>query len=306
MARFVTAPGVFGKGSAAKKARRKAILDSLLAVQFVKMHGAGNDYVYVDLFVETVEDAAALARAVSDRHTGIGGDGLILLDRSDTADIRMEMYNADGSRAQMCGNGLRCLALLARREGRVARDEMSVETDSGLKRVEIRPDGIRVDMGAPGLDPDSLPVRLDGGRIVDHPIRLDDREFSMTCVSMGNPHAVLFVERMPSTEEVARYGRLLENHAIFPERTNVEFVEVLDRGHMRQRTWERGSGETLACGTGACAVCVAGVLTGRTDNDLVGSLLGGDLRLEWDGQGSVFKTGPAVEVFRGEWPGHGM
>ncbi len=270
------------------------------------MHGAGNDYVYVDLFEETVGDPAAVARAVSDRHTGIGGDGLILLDRSDTADIRMEMYNADGSRAQMCGNGLRCLALLARLEGRVDRDEMTVETDGGIKQVVLRPDGIRVDMGAPTFEPGTLPVLLEGERVVEHPIRLDDREFAMTCVSMGNPHAVLFVDRMPSTEEVAHYGRLLETHDLFPERTNVEFVEVLDRAHVRQRTWERGSGETLACGTGACAVCVAGVLTGRTDGTLTATLLGGDLLLEWDGEGSVFKTGPAVEVFRGEWHGDGM
>ena len=282
------------------------IPDSLRAVRFVKMHGAGNDYVYVDLFEETVGNPAAVARAVSDRHTGIGGDGLILLDRSDHADIRMEMYNADGSRAQMCGNGLRCLALLARREGRVHRDEMTVETDGGIKHVVIRSDGIRVDMGAPALDPASLPVLLGGERVIEHPIRLDDRRFAMTCVSMGNPHAVLFVERMPSTEEVARYGGLLETHELFPERTNVEFVEVLDRGHVRQRTWERGSGETLACGTGACAVCVAGVLTGRTDGTLAAALLGGDLLLEWDGEGSVHKTGPAVEVFRGECHGDGM
>jgi len=275
-------------------------------MRFVKMHGAGNDYVYVDLFEETVGDPAALARVVSDRHTGIGSDGLILLDRSSTADIRMEMYNADGSRAQMCGNGLRCLALLARREGRVDRDEMDIETDAGIKRVEIRPEGIRVDMGAPDLHPASLPMLLDVERVVDRPIVLDGRAFPMTCVSMGNPHAVLFVDRMPSTEEVARYGQLLETFGLFPERTNVEFVEVADRGHVRQRTWERGSGETLACGTGACAVCVAGVLTGRTDGRLFNRLLGGELLLEWDGAGSVFKTGPAVEVFRGEWTHDGM
>jgi len=279
-------------------------------MRFTKMHGAGNDYVYVDTFDERVEDAPALSRAVSDRHKGIGADGLILLAPSERADVRMEMYNADGSRAQMCGNGIRCLARLARTRGRARDDVVRVETDSGVKVVTLLAGGARVAMGVPVLEPGRIPVKLDGTRVVDHPVTLEGRTFPMTCVSMGNPHAVLYVESEPTAREVELYGRALELHAMFPERANVEFVHVLGRGLVRQRTWERGSGETQACGTGACAVCVAGVLTGRTDRELRVSLLGGELDLEWDGAGEVFMTGDAVEVFTGEWPapgdGHGV
>jgi diaminopimelate epimerase len=274
-------------------------------MRFVKMHGAGNDYVFVDTFEESVADAPSLARAVSDRHTGIGGDGLILLAPSESADCRMIMYNADGSRAEMCGNGLRCVARLARNRGRVASDLMRVETDAGIRVVQLTPDGARVDMGAPSFSPESIPVTLPGPRVVDQELEILDTRVSLTCVSMGNPHAVLYVDDVDRVD-VSRIGPIVERHELLPERTNVEFVQVLDESHVRQRTWERGSGETLACGTGACAVCVAGVLTGRTGHSLRIRLRGGELLLEWDGEGSVLMTGPVVEVFRGEWASLGM
>ncbi len=277
-------------------------------MRFTKMHGAGNDYVYVDTFDGAVADGPALARRVSDRHKGIGSDGLILLAPPSRggADVRMIMYNADGSRAQMCGNGIRCLARLARDRGRAAGDRVRVETDSGVRTVELVPGGARVDMGVPSFDPRSLPARFDLPRVVEHPVRVLDRELRITCVSMGNPHVVVYVEGSGEEWDVERYGRALETDARFPERTNVEFVEVLDRATVRQRTWERGSGETLACGTGACAVCAAGVATGRTGNRITNHLRGGDLVLEWDGKGSLFMTGEAVYVFDGEWRGDGM
>ena len=271
-------------------------------MRFTKMEGAGNDYVYVDLFEESVDDPEALARAVSDRHKGIGADGLILLAPSEIGDVRMIMFNADGSRSQMCGNGVRCLARLARTRGRTRNNPVRVETDAGIKVVELLKDGARADMGAPSLEPRRVPVLLDGPRAVEVPIDVAGRSFEMTCVSMGNPHAVIFVDDVDRLD-VPKYGPLLENHELFPERVNASFVQVLGKDRVRQRTWERGSGETQACGTGACAVCVAGVVTGRTGPRITSRLPGGELVLEWDGKGSVFMTGPAVEVFTGEWPG---
>lgn len=276
-------------------------------MRFTKMHGTGNDYVYVDLFDEAVADAAELARQVSDRHTGIGADGLILLapPEAEAADVRMIMYNADGSRAEMCGNGIRCLASLARKHGRTRRSPIRVETDAGIKEVELRKEGARVDMGDPELDPRKIPVTLPGPRVVDAAIEVEGHAFTMTCVSMGNPHAVVYVEDVAAVD-LARIGPAFENHELFPQRVNVSFAEVGDPGHVKQRTWERGSGETRACGTGACAVCVAGVLTGRTAPRLRSLLPGGELFLEWDDEGRVFMTGPVVEVFTGVWTGDGV
>jgi len=272
------------------------------AMRFTKMHGAGNDYVYVDLFEEEVADAPGLARAVSNRHMGIGSDGLILLAPSESADVRMIMYNADGSRAQMCGNGVRCLAHLARDHGRVAGNVVRVETDDGIKVVGLMSGAAEVDMGAPRLSPESLPVLLEGERIVNHPVEVLDRTFEMTCVSMGNPHAVIYIDDVESFD-VARYGSALETSGLFPERTNVEFVEVISPSAVRQRTWERGSGETLACGTGACAVCVAGVVTGRTERFIRNELRGGGLLLSWVADDAPVKmTGPVATVFTGEYP----
>ncbi|MHC4938164.1 MAG: diaminopimelate epimerase [Planctomycetota bacterium] len=272
-------------------------------MKFTKMHGAGNDYVYVDAFDESVADAAALARAVSDRHKAIGSDGLILLGPSDSADVRMEMYNADGSRAQMCGNGIRCLAHLARDHGRVAGPVVAVETDCGIKEVELLDGAARVAMGAPSFDPASLPVELPGPRVIEHELAVIDKTLAITCVSMGNPHAVVYVDDVDGFD-VAHYGAALENSPLFPERTNVEFVQVLAPNRVRQRTWERGSGETLACGTGACAVCVAGVATGRSERTIHNELRGGELLLEWpDDEASVIMTGPVATAFTGEWRG---
>jgi diaminopimelate epimerase len=271
-------------------------------MRFTKMHGAGNDYVYVDLFDERVEKPESVAIAVSDRHTGIGADGLILLLPSKVADVKMVMYNSDGSRSGMCGNGLRCLARLARDRGRAKGDTVRVETDAGVRTVELTAKGARADMGPPALDPAKVPVRLAGPRAVDVPVHVLDATLRITCLSMGNPHAVVFVDDVRAFD-VARFGPALERHELFPERVNASFVQVLARDRVRQRTWERGAGETRACGTGACAVCVAGVLTGRTDRRIESELPGGTLELEW--QESVFLAGETVTVFTGDWGGLG-
>jgi diaminopimelate epimerase len=272
------------------------------------MQGCGNDYVYVDAFHNAVEDPAALAKAMSDRRFGIGSDGLILILPSDRADLRMRMWNADGSEAEMCGNGIRCVAKLAYERGLVPRKpRLSAETGAGVLGLDLalrdgRVDAVTVDMGTPGLERSEIPMDGPSGRVVDEPITAGDRVFAVTCVSMGNPHCVTFVERVKDFP-VERYGPLLERHDAFPRRTNVEFVEVTSRKEVVQRTWERGAGETWACGTGASAVCVAGVLTGRTDRSVRIHLRGGDLLLSWDeADGRVRMTGPAVTVFEGEWP----
>ncbi|MFN0137758.1 MAG: diaminopimelate epimerase [Phycisphaerae bacterium] len=278
---------------------------------FTKMHGLGNDYVYVNTFVERVEDAPALARDVSDRHRGIGSDGLILIappGRGD-ADVRMEMYNADGSRGQMCGNGIRCVAKYAHDHGLSKSNPLRVATDSGVLTLALTVGGdgkvqtVRVDMGEPILDPQRIPVSLGGERAVNQPLPLREAILSMTCVSMGNPHAVMFVE---SLDEVPlhQWGPQVERHALFPQRVNAHWVQVVSREHVRMVTWERGSGPTQACGTGAAAVCVAAVLNRLTDRKITATLPGGDLLLEWvEASNHVFKTGPATEVFTGQWPG---
>jgi len=277
-------------------------------MKFTKMHGAGNDYVYINGFEEQVADPAALARAVSDRHFGIGSDGLILILPSQLADVRMRMFNADGSEAEMCGNGVRCVAKYAYDHGLVKTTGITVETGAGVLPLQLNLDAsgrvatVRVNMGRPRLAPGEVPVvgLGDGERVVEQLLQVLDRTFAVTCVSMGNPHCVIFVDDL-ETFPVATYGPAIENHPAFPQRINVEFVQVLSPGEVRQRTWERGAGETLACGTGASAVTVAGVLTGRTEGELVNHLLGGDLAMAWSGEGEVFMTGPAAEVFTGEY-----
>jgi diaminopimelate epimerase len=286
-------------------------------MNFVKMHGAANDYVYVDCFTEPPPaDPAGLAPRIADRHRGVGGDGLILVLPSDRAAARMRMFNADGSEAEMCGNGVRCVAHLVVARGHAPAGDVTIETGRGVLTVEVRRTGprssqVRVEMGEPLLDADAIPVTGCGsGRVVDaacpalgpeepwwQESGLDPR---MTCVSMGNPHAVLYcrdVARVP----LERVGPRIEHAPAFPKRVNVHFVEVVSSDHVRVRTWERGSGITLACGTGASAVCVAGVLTGRTASRLAADLPGGRLELEWSGYGPVFMTGPAEEVFEGTW-----
>ncbi len=289
-------------------------------MRFTKMHGIGNDYVYVDCFSERVDDPARTAVLVSDRHTGIGADGLILICPSETADVRMRMFNADGSEAQMCGNGIRCVAKYSFEHGLVeAGGEISVagqssfssslrvETDRGILPLGLEVDEMNrvlrvcVNMGQPILAASEIPTGVDAERVVNEAIEIDGREYSMTCVSMGNPHAVFFCDDVEEVE-LERIGPMIENHALFPERINAHFVKVEGPGEITIRTWERGSGITLACGTGACACAVAGVLTGRTERGILAHLPGGDLELNWcEDDNCVYMTGPAVEVFSGEW-----
>lgn len=277
-------------------------------MKFTKMHGAGNDYVYINGFEEQISDPEKLAVAVSDRHFGIGSDGLILILPSESADVRMRMFNADGSEAEMCGNGVRCVAKYAFESGLVAGDEIHLETGAGILPLKLhldrdgKVDRVRVNMGQPHLMPSEIPVATESETmIIDQPLQILDRTFAITCVSMGNPHCVIYVDQVDDFP-VERYGSVIEIHPMFPNRINVEFVELVSRNEVKQRTWERGAGETLACGTGASAVAVAGVLSGRTERSISNRLLGGTLQLEWSEAGEVFMTGPATEVFRGEFP----
>jgi len=282
-------------------------------MRFTKMHGAGNDYVYVDCFAEpTPEDPAAVARAVADRHFGVGGDGLILICPSDTADARMRMFNADGSEAEMCGNGVRCVAKYVYEHGIARRDVLRIETGRGVLElvpevVDGRVRRVRVDMGEPILGPGEIPTTLPGNpttpgsHVVDVDLPIDGRTLRVSCLSMGNPHCVTFVDRL-TDDWVLGVGPKIERDSHFPNRVNAEFVEVVSPAEVRVRVWERGSGETLACGTGACAVCVAGVLAERTARKILAHLPGGDLELHWSDNNHVYMTGPAEEVFTGEWP----
>lgn len=280
---------------------------------FTKMHGCGNDYIYVATDRVRPADPAALSRQLSDRRFGIGGDGVIMLAPSKSADVRMEMYNADGSRGEMCGNGIRCVARLHYERAARPRNPMVIETDCGLKTVELKFDGSRVsaatvDMGEPILEGREIPANADG-RIIDHPLEIGGRIWRITAVSMGNPHCVVFVddEAVFALEdyEFARVGRQFEHHPFFPRRVNTEFILPLSRDRLRMRVWERGSGETLACGTGACAALVAAVLTGRAERRATLELRGGKLGIEWrerseSAPNHVMMTGEAVEVFSGE------
>ncbi len=276
-------------------------------MRFTKMQGAGNDYVYVNCFEQTVENAPELARRISDRHFGVGSDGLILIAPSDVADVQMIMYNADGSRAQMCGNGIRCVGKYAHDRGLTDKTVLTVETLAGIKTLTLHlgPDGqtesVTVDMGEPELAPARIPVRADGERAVDIPIEAAGQTWRATCVSMGNPHAVIFVDDVDSLD-LPKIGPEFERHALFPERTNTEFCQVLPDGALKMRVWERGAGETLACGTGACATLVAANLTEQIGQAATLKLRGGDLAISWDVQNNhIFMTGPATFVFDGEY-----
>ncbi|MEM9824950.1 MAG: diaminopimelate epimerase [Planctomycetota bacterium] len=275
---------------------------------FIKMHGAGNDYVYIDTFDgKSIDDPHTLARQMSHRRFGVGGDGLILIHPSEVADARMQMHNADGSESEMCGNGIRCVAKYLYDEGLVHKPELRIETGAGVLTLRLEPDAsdrvkqVTVNMGRPRLSAAEIPTTVlsNDDRVIDVPVEFDGKTYAVTCVSMGNPHCVLFVPEA-SDALVLGLGPRIETDPRFPKRTNVEFVEVISRGEVRQRTWERGSGETWACGTGASAVCVAGVLTGRTEDRILNHLVGGDLRLHYDGE-VVWMTGGAVTTFRGSW-----
>ncbi len=280
-------------------------------MQFTKMQGAGNDYVYVNCFEEPIpHDPGAVARRIADRHFGVGGDGLILICPSNVADVRMRMFNADGSEAEMCGNGIRCVAKYAYDHGLAVKTALTVETGLGVLSLalEVR-DGavsrVRVNMGRPTLIPAEVPTTLrapgnDTAPAVNVPLEVAGELLLATCVSMGNPHCVVFVDQL-NDRWVHDVGRRVECDPHFPRRVNAEFVEVVSRNELRMRVWERGSGETLACGTGAAAVCVAGVLTGRSERRVLIHLLGGDLELDWAADDCVYQTGPAVEVFSGHW-----
>ncbi len=291
-------------------------------MRFTKMHGLGNDYVYVNCLKEKIKNPAKLAVVVSDRHRGIGSDGLILMERSKSADVRMRIFNADGSEAEMCGNGVRCVAKYvyehklakARRAFVVAGQSacpasLKIETGNGILTVGLvvdknnKVDKVCVNMGRPVLAAEKIPVKLPVKEVVEQPMQFLSRAFVMTCVSMGNPHAVFFRDDLAAVD-LEKFGPAIENHSIFPQRTNVHFVRVDKPTEFTMRTWERGSGVTLACGTGACGACVAGVRTGRCERRCTAHLPGGDLDLNWcEEDDCVYMTGPAVEVFEGIWPG---
>ena len=274
-------------------------------MKFTKMQGLGNDYVYVNCFKETIENPPEMAKKVSNRNFGIGSDGLIMINPSDVADFEMEMYNADGSRSEMCGNGIRCVRKYVYDYGLTEKEHISVETLAGIKYLDLTvEDGkvklVKVDMGSPELVPENIPIVADGNRVIDEPINVNGTEYRMTGVSMGNPHAVVYVEDVKGLD-IETIGPAFENHERFPNRVNTEFVKVLDRNTVEMRVWERGSGETMACGTGACAVAVACILNGFTEDKVTVKLLGGDLQIEWDKEADkIYMTGPAEVSFDGE------
>jgi len=290
-------------------------------MNFTKMHGIGNDYVYVDCFKEKVADPVALAPRISDRHTGVGADGLILICPSYKADVKMRMFNADGSESEMCGNGIRCVAKYAYEHGLASNRgpwhppkgerfpaSMQIETGRGVLSLGLsigkngKVSRVCVNMGEPHLAAADIPVNLPAKEVIEQPMQFKGHAFNMTCVSMGNPHAVFFRDDT-SKRSLEEFGYVIERHSIFPRRTNVHFVHVENRSTMHIGTWERGSGITLACGTGACACCVAGVLTNRTERTVTAHLPGGVLHLYWcDQDNCVYMTGSATEVFTGIWP----
>ena len=276
-------------------------------MKFTKMQGIGNDYVYVNCFEETVKDPSAVARYVSDRHFGIGSDGLILIKPSDMADCEMDMYNLDGSQGAMCGNGIRCVAKYVYDYGIVKKEKISVSTKSGIKYLDLTVrDGkvalVRVNMGSPVLTASQIPVVSSTEEMINAPLKVNGETYYITAVSMGNPHAIVYMTDVDHLD-IGEIGPYFENHMAFPDRVNTEFVEVLDDHTLKMRVWERGSGETLACGTGACAVAVASILNGHVDGEkpVTVKLLGGDLEIFWDRQENlVYMTGPATTVFDGE------
>ena len=279
-----------------------------MKLNFIKMHGAGNDYIYVDGMKYQIPDESAAAKKLSDRHFSIGGDGLIIIKKGTKADYEMVMYNADGSRGAMCGNGIRCVAKYLFDEGYTNNEkEFTIESMGAIKHIKVNViDGkavsARVDMGKPILKASDIPVNFNGEKCVNQPVTFADREFNMTCVSMGNPHAVMFIDEHPSEFDLNKYGSIAEQDtSLFPDRVNAEFAKIIDRNNIEMRVYERGAGETLACGTGACATAVSAILNGYCDNKVTVHLLGGDLLIEWSGNenDSVIMTGPAEYAFAG-------
>ena len=276
-------------------------------MRFTKLQGAGNDYVYVDCFHQPAPaNPAELAVRIADRHFGVGGYGLILIRPSESADARMQMFNADGSESEMCGNGIRCVAKYVFDHGICTKERLQIETGAGVLTLDQQVENgrvvrVKVNMGEPILRSADIPTTLPGDPPVNAALEVRGETLPVTCVSMGNPHCITYVDE-PTDHWVLTIGPLVERHEAFPRRVNAEFAQVLAPGEVRMRVWERGSGETLACGTGASAVCVAGVLSGRTERKILAHLPGGDLELEWAEDNHVYMTGPAVEVFSGEWP----
>ena len=274
-------------------------------IKFTKMHGLGNDYVYIDAIHQKIENESSLAQFVSNRHFGVGSDGLILICESKIADFKMRMYNSDGSEAEMCGNGIRCVGKFVYDKGLTNKTELKIETLAGIKSLVLTVENgkvkkVRVDMGEPILEPDKIPVISSENPVKSLQLKALDKEFKFTCVSMGNPHAITIVDGVDNFD-VKKYGEILEVDKAFPKKVNVEFIEILDEKTVKMRVWERGTGETLACGTGACAVAVACNLNGLTKNSVTVQLLGGELEIEWNKQDNhVYMTGTAVTVFEGE------
>lgn len=273
-------------------------------MKFTKMHGCGNDYIYVNCMEKIIENPVKTAIQVSDRHFGIGSDGLILICPSDIADFRMEMYNADGSEGKMCGNGVRCIAKYVYEYGLTKKQQISVETKAGIKELDLTvQDGkvvlVKVNMGKAVFTASEIPVEADVDTLIGYEVNVAGKEYYITCVSMGNPHAVTFVEDTKILP-LEKIGPEFEHHKMFPDRVNTEFVQVLNRKEVSMRVWERGSGETLACGTGACAVAAACVENGKTEREITVHLLGGDLLLRYEEDGTVWMTGPAAIICDGE------
>ncbi|MCR5703857.1 MAG: diaminopimelate epimerase [Eubacterium sp.] len=276
-------------------------------MKFTKMEGCGNDYVYVDGFQNKIDDPNALAIKISDRHFGVGSDGLIVINPSEVADFKMSMYNADGSEGKMCGNGIRCVGKFVYDYGMTDKEEITVETLAGIKTLQLHvKDGkvetVRVNMGAPELIAKNVPVISEKEQVINEPVSVLGKEYGITCVSMGNPHAVTFIEDTDGLD-IETIGPNFEKHSMFPDRVNTEFIQILDDTHMKMRVWERGSGETFACGTGACASVVAAVINGKSKPTATVHLLGGDLLIEYNREeNTVYMTGPATIVFTGEYP----
>ena len=275
-------------------------------LQFTKMHGLGNDYVYMDAINQKIEKRSELAKFVSDRHFGIGSDGLILICPSEKADFRMQMFNQDGSEAEMCGNGIRCVGKFVYDKGLTNKETITVETLAGIKTLVMtakngKIETARVDMGKPILEPEKIPVISDENPVKNLKLNEGEKEFTFTCVSMGNPHAVTFIKEDVNKFDICKYGAKLEINNVFPKKANIEFINVIDDKTLKMRVWERGAGETLACGTGACASVVATILNGYTKRDVTVHLLGGDLKIKWDeNDNHVYMTGPATTVFEGK------
>ncbi|NLB90372.1 MAG: diaminopimelate epimerase [Clostridiales bacterium] len=283
-------------------------------MEFTKMHGLGNDYIYINALNGPILQAGALAIEMSNRHFGIGADGLVLIEPSTLGDYKMTMFNADGSEGEMCGNAARCIGKYVYEKKMTEKTLLSLETKSGLKEVilHLRPedpqkvDTVTVDMGAPAFQPEKIPVNMEGDAVVDYFIQAEGKKWKMACVNMGNPHAVFFVNQPVEEVEVEHWGPYFETHELFPQKTNVEFAQIIDRNHIKMRVWERGSGETLACGTGAAAVLVAAAIQGLADREAVIELQGGNLKVKWRAQDNhVLQTGPASFVFEGRWLGIG-